>query len=392
MGDMGDMADPILWAGIVMLAGAIGAIAARALKLPAACGALAGGAALLTTARRFGWIEIWPDLGLIRSLLVAFLCFLLGARLDLTRLVKRWRPIVSSALAQSAAVMVLVAAAGWATGMGAIGCLLLAAGAVAASPTALICVASETRARGDFTQAILTISLIGLVVGSLGASVAGPAELLFLVEGLALGAVCGAVIMMPLSRMSTRAAILTCVAAGTLLLVSCARLRPEPWLLAPMSILAGFMSGNLIPNRVLIRDALGDAALPAGVMLFALVGSSVLGTEIPGVLLPATLVLVARAAGLSLAGFMTASTSQRALQPAALLPMAGCSVTTAATSAATGAVLADGSAGYPIAATLFTAALFSEALGMIGTRWALHRAGEAAPALENPDAWRAQMR
>ncbi|HZC76353.1 MAG TPA: cation:proton antiporter, partial [Ktedonobacterales bacterium] len=389
------------------LAGALGAIAARALRLPAACGALAGGAVLLSSARQLGWIEAWPDLGLIRSLGAAFLCFLLGAQIDLTRLVRRWRPIVGSALTQSGAVMLLVGVVGWAIGLGWIGRVLLASGAVAASPTGLIAVASESRARGDLTQAILTISLIGLVVGSLAAAVVNASALLWLGiagGGLALGAACGAVIMMPLSRMSTRGAIVTCVLFGSILLWGCTRLLAAPWMLAPMSILAGFMSGNLIPNRDLIRDALNDAAVPASVILFALVGSSVLIEEIPGVLMPAALLLVARGAAIFIAEIMTGSSSPRALRPAALLPMAGCSVTTAAVMAAASATasasasttvtagLVGAAEGYPLAATLFTAALMSEAFGMIGTRWALHRGGEAAPASENPDAWRAQMR
>src|SRR5213593_1287927 len=134
------MTDPVSWSGIAILAGAAGAVAARGVRLPAATGALLGGFVAMTAGRAAGWMTSWPDLGPLRSVLTAYLCLHLGVELDLTRLVRLARPILSTTLARSAAVMLFVGGAARACGVPWSGSLLLGAGAVGTSPAAIAAV------------------------------------------------------------------------------------------------------------------------------------------------------------------------------------------------------------------------------------------------------------
>lgn len=374
------MTEPVLWAGLVMLAGALGAMAARAVRLPAASGALGSGLILAAAGRAGGWAAPWPDLGIYRLVLTVFLCFLLGTEMDLTRLARMARPLVSLSIAQAAAVLAFVCAACLWLGMGWNDSFLISAGAVAASPAALVAVSSEARARGDFTQRLYALTSLGLLIGIILFDLVAPMELVRLAESLVLGAVCGAVIMIPLSRMATRGAIVTCAGAGMLLLSAAARGGSRPGSAALMSVVAGFVAGNLLPNRDLIRDALREVTLPAAVSLFAIAGSMLPDEPIVGILVSSILVVAARGAGLFMAGALVRGPAEGLTQAAALLPMAGVTAMVVTSSR------------YGVAITLIVAGLLSEAVGMSGIRWGLVRSGEGAALSEDPDAWRAPMR
>ena len=363
-----------------MVMGALGAIVARAIRLPEASGAMLSGLLLVTAARAGGW-EAAPRLGWLRWSLVALLCFGLGAEIDLTRLTRKPASLVTMALAQAVAVAALAGGLGLAAGMGRDGSLLLAAGCLAASPAALIAVATASRSRGDLTQTILCLCPPGLLLAFvLSASSNGsPEALAHLALALGLATLCGLTILMPLSRMATRSAMATVIGAGMALLAGCARLWPEPGLLPLMAILAGFMTGSLLPNRDLVRDVLHDAVAPGSLALFALAGSSFLIESLAAALVLGTLMLAARAAGLLVAAAALRRPAIR--MAAAMLPMAGAGV----------AIVSLRADVAPAATALLAAAFLGEAAGMAATRWALGRSGEAALAAE-PDDWRARMR
>jgi hypothetical protein len=320
---MNEMArDPVLWTGLVMLAGALGAMAARAVRAPAACGAMAGGFALAAGMSGDGWHD---DGSLIPAMLLALLTFLLGAELDLPRLVRIGRWALGTLALQAIAIIGLVYVTCRGLGIENGAALAVAVAAIASSPAAIIAVASESRARGDFTQQLLLSTSVSFLLAATLVSFAwgAPGSLLW-------------------------------VGAGV----------------------AGFMAGNFLKNREVIRGALRDLALPCAVALFAMAGSRVTPSHMAPLLVAAAALLAARAAALILAATITRGRSIGVLQ-AGLIPMAGV------------IIMAPALEGLEV---LLVAGFLSECLGMIGTRWALVRSGEAAGGVDDPDAWRARMR
>jgi len=383
------MPDAVLWTGILMLAGSAAAMAARSLRAPAAVGALLGGFVLSAAVRGSGVTAI-PDLWMLHYPLLAFLCFLLGAEIDLRRLVTAGRSILISALVQAIAVVALVGGAGLALGLDLRTSLLLGAALTPTCPAALAAVSAELRARGDLTQRLMATSSVGLLMAMGIFWAAGRHPLLTWTPiDLAVGAGGGLAILMPLSRMTSRGAIAACAGAGSLFLALVVA-QPAPAVegLAMMAILAGFMTGNLTPNRDLIRDVLGDLALPVTVALFAISGARVHSPGLAAAVLPGLLLVGARAAGLALAGTLARGPVPGLRQALAQVPFAG--------EISLGPMLylilemipgARVSYAIPVAASLMAAAL-----GMIGTRWAIATSGEAAALSDDPESWRARMR
>ncbi|HEY3175289.1 MAG TPA: hypothetical protein VGK94_05950 [Candidatus Polarisedimenticolia bacterium] len=367
--------DPVLWTGLVLMAGALGAMAARSVKAPAACGAMAGGFALAALMGDGG--SHVP--ALIQGLLPAFLAFLLGAELELPRLLRIGRSAMAVIALQAVAVIGLVFLACLALGLPGGVSMAVALAAVAASPAAIIAVVSESRARGDFTQRLLlassasflaAVALVELVRDT-------PASLAWAGAGLFVGLLGGFILLMILSRMSSRGAIVACVCAGlTLTAIATGRVSSGGTSFMAVSILAGFMAGTLAQNREVIRDALRGLALPGAVALFAMAGARIDPSTLT-YLLPAALALViARGLALVLAG-MGARGRSFGVGQAGLVPMAGV------------AVITPRSDGLEL---LLVAGFLSECFGMLATRWALVRSAEAAGAVEDPEAWRARMR
>jgi len=384
------MPDAVLWTGILMLAGSAAAMASRALRAPAAVGALLGGF-VLSAAMRGAGVTTFPDLRMIYFPLLAFLCFLLGAEIDLGRIVRTGRSILIAALVQGIAVAALVCGAGLSLGLGLKTSLFLGAALTPACPAALAAVSSELRARGDLAQRLMATSTVGLLMAMGLFCAAGTPWFRFwdTPVDLAAGAVFGLVILMPLSRMTSRGAIAACAGAGSLLL-SVFVVRPVPAVedLAMMAILAGFLTGNLTPNRDLIRDVLRDLALPVTVALFAISGTYVHSPGLSGAVLPGLLLVGARVSGLVLAGLLARGRVEGLRQALAQVPFAG--------EISLGPVLylsLEMVPGVSVSYTIPMAASFlAAALGMIGTRWAIAKSGEATALSDDPEAWRARMR
>lgn len=378
--------DPILWTGLVMLAGALGAMAARRMKVPAACGALLAGFVVGLAAGSLGVVR--PDYGPAKSLLLAFVCFALGAEIDLTVLARAGTRLLGSALVQMAAVTGGVWLAGILLGLTGYGALLVGLAFSASSPTALIAVAAEAGARGPFTQRLYAISTMTLLVASIIVyGLEAPRELLSHDMLLILVALLvGLVLLVPLSRIETRGAMTACVVFACFLLALLAPGHPTASL-PILSYLCGFMAANLIPNRQILRDTLRGLALPAVVLLFA--GAAVYADPrgLAAGMAAGLLLLAGRLAGLYTASFLTPGGAEGLRHAAAQIPVAGLSCA--------GPVLlvliwVARRPGIP-AGSLFAALFVSEAAGMIAARWALRRAGEAPLLAGDPDSWRAAM-
>src|SRR5262245_27626633 len=103
------MTGTVLWVGCIMLAGAAGAMAARAVRLPAACGALAGGFVVSACAGTMAAQR--SDLRDFSLLILAFVCITAGAGIDLTHLMRNGRSIFAGVVVQVVLVTALVALA-----------------------------------------------------------------------------------------------------------------------------------------------------------------------------------------------------------------------------------------------------------------------------------------
>jgi len=380
------MQDPILWTGLVMLAGTLGAMAARLARLPAACGALLGGLLLGWTADPLGIVR--PDYGFIKSLLLAFVCLVLGAEIDLTMLARAGRRIIGDVAVQMMAVTAGVCLAGILCGLPWYGALLVGLAFSATSPTAMIAVASEAGARGPFTQRMLVMSSLTLLIASLLVYVL-EAPRQFLMHDLLLillAGVVGLVMLVPLSRIETRGAMTACVAMGSFLLALLAPGYPIASL-AITAYLCGFLAANVLPNRQILRDVLRALALPAVLLLFA--GSAAFSDQLDLLagLLMGILLLAGRLAGLFLAGMLTQGRAEGVRHAVAQIPIAGLSCAGPVMLVLVWLV----SKGQIPSGSLFAALFLSELIGMIGTRVALRRTGEGPLLTGDPDSWRAAM-
>jgi len=382
------MDDAVLWTGLLLLAGTAAAMAGLALKLPAATGALMGGFLLAAALRGADLLAQQPATAWLSSMLLALLCFLLGAEIDLTRIARMRQSILVTATAQAVCVTALVGLAGAALGLGWRVSAILGAAAAATSPAALMAVASEARARGEMTQRILTLAPLSLLAAiALGATLSGDARWAAMTAGaLAAGIACGLVILAPLSRLTSRGAIVSCAAGGAFLLAGASTLTSQGMSLPLTAAISGFMAGSFIPNRENVRDVLRDLALPCTVALFAIEGAGPLKQDLSRSFYAALLVVAARAAGLFLAGAL-ARGNQGSREAAAQIPMAAMT-----SGAIPGLLILREPEAADAAAILLAAGFISTATGMIGTRWALLRSGEAPLTPEDPEAWRAPLR
>lgn len=380
------MGDPIVWAGFVMAAGLAGAAIARSLHGPAASGALVAGL-LFCWALPGDFIRTEESLGVLRELGVIMLAFLAGAELDPGGLMRRGRRFAARALAQGVGVALMAWLAGLALGLDMRAAFALGAATAAASPIAMVAVTSEARARGAFTQELLSLSSISLLATTAVVSLAcaprgGARDLAF---GLLAAPTCGLLMLMPLSRMASRGAILTCAGLGFILISGVSGSSHSSGSMLPiLSILAGFVACGFIPNRAPVLEALRDMAFPCVIGLFAISGF----VNQPSALVAAPLLVAARGAALLAVEAMATGASPQSMRAAlAQLPMAGLGASgPAAILIASGPSLA--AAGFALTA----ASALSHAIGMTATRWALRRSGEAALADRDPDAWRAAMR
>src|SRR5262245_61756046 len=215
---------PVLWLGLAGLAGCLGAMACRALKMPAAAGALLGGVALRIAAGWWDPVLAAPPVsaGLVTLASSAFVCFALGCCIELRVVRQQGTELFGAALTQALLVIVLVGLAGYALGMGAALSIALGGAAVAGLPAAAAAVAFEMHAGGAATQRLFALTaaslLISFATGYLVSSLWAP--VLAGLAALGWGAAAGAVLLIPLSRLETRGSVLACAGAGALLLTA----------------------------------------------------------------------------------------------------------------------------------------------------------------------------
>lgn len=379
------MGDPIVWAGFVMAAGLAGAAIARSLRGPAASGALVAGL-LFCWALPGDSIRTEESLDLLQQLGVIMLGFLAGAELDPGGLMRRGRRLAARALAQGVGVALMAWLAGLAWGLDMRAAVALGAAAAAASPIAMVGVASEARARGAFTQELLALSSISLLAATAVVSLAcaplgGARDLAF---GLLAAPTCGLLMLMPLSRMASRGAILTCAGLGFILIAGVSGACSSGSMLPILSVVAGFVACGFIPNRALVLEALRDMAFPCVIGLFAISGC----VNQPSALVAAPLLVAARGVALLAVEAMATGASPQSVRAAlAQLPMAGLGA-----SGPAAILIASGPSLAVVGFALTSASALSHVIGMTATRWALRRSGEAALADRDPDAWRAAMR
>ncbi len=396
------MSDPILWIGVALLAGALGSLAARRAMVPAAAGALLAGLGFAWIVPLAGGPEAAPPVAeWLLTFLAAMLGLALGAEIDLARAIRSRRALLTLGVLQAAAVCGLVCL----TGRGVLdltwgSALLLGAAAAGPSPAAAIAVVSEARARGDLGQGMLALAAFGLALAcAAGGLATSPARA---VAGAAVhlvaGAVCGGVLLVPLSRMTARGAILGCLAAGALLATSVASLLgPSSGNAVLVAIPAGLAATALIPNRSAVREALRDVTLPCAIAYFALGGAAWPSPGPAAGPAAALLVLAARGAGLAAAALIAGAVLRRAewrrrdalLLGLGLVPIAEGglslpSIVSAARSEA--AAFSD-----PID-LLRAAGIASMLAGLAAAGWAVRRSGEGAGDVDDPAAWRARTR
>jgi hypothetical protein len=386
------MSDVVLWTGALVSAGSIAGIVSRSVKVPAAAGALAGGFALAWAGGGGLAVPGADPLALLRSMLLAYVCFLLGTELDLTRAVRAARSAALGAVASGLSVLALVWGAMALLRIDPTSSLILAAAASGASPAAAIALLSEARARGERAQRILLGAAVGFLfsIVATGAAIGSTRHLIGWAAALGIGLACGLIILMPMSRLSARGAMAACVGAGTLILTGAgSRILESDAGVALASIAAGLVAGNLTSNRDGIRDAVLDLSFPAVVAFFAIMGPALLaiaesrpGGEAAGTLIAGSLlVAAARIAGLVIAGIATrrrdGMPEALALAPIALLGP-GLAASAAPADPRVLPILAGG-------------VLVTQIAGMAAARWMMIRAG-AIPSEEDPDAWRAAMR
>ena len=405
------MGDPVFWTGLVTLVGAAAAVASRAFRIPAACGAVVSAAALVQALDLSGRLPEIPyaddGVRLAGYLALALLCFLAGAEIQPGLLIRGGSSLLFSILSQTAAVAAAVFSVGRLLGMETQEASLLAAAALAASPAAIAAVATEGRARGAATQRALLLSSVSvalslLAVGILEARVGGAWRdvLRSLPLSLLLGLIGGVVIVLPLSRMTSRPAIVTCLGVGAFLLVGLARAATQgQGELVIINVTAGFVAGSLCANRTIVREALRDLAFPCAIVLFALCGTALPEAPLSMLTLGAVGVVAARAIALIIAGAVTPRPRRGASEALAMMPMmpvvplAAASGATLAMPLVAGAFMPRGDgANGEMAVTLIGAALLSIIIGSIATRRTLERAGEMADLTEDPESWRASMR
>jgi len=404
------MGDPVFWTGLVTLVGAAAAVASRRFHVPAVCGALVSAAALaqaLGLSSRLAEVPYAADgVRLTAFMALALLCLLAGAEIQPGALAGAARSLMIGAAAQAAAVGLAVFATGRALGMPSPEAALLAAAALAASPAAIVAATTEGRARGATTQRALLLSSLSVALSLLAVSLLDARAqrswqdvLSGLPLSLMLGCIGGLAIVVPLSRMTSRPAIVACLGAGGLLMVGLARAATEgQGHLVVMTLTAGLAMGSLCANRTLVREALRDLAFPCAIVFFALSGTALPDTPLAMITFGAVAVFAARALALGAVALVTRGARRGLSEAATLFPMMP-----VAPVAASGATLAmplvagafvprgDGQQGE-LAAILLGAAMLSVVVGTIATRRALARAGEMADLAEDPESWRASMR
>lgn len=368
----------LLHAAILLAAGAAGAMAARALRLPIVAGAM-----------------VAPLIGLPAGLpagapLTALLCFCLGASIDPATLLRRGPALLGLSALAVPAVTLLACAAGRLAGLPWQAALMLGAAMAAASPVPLVAVLAGERARGRVTQGALAGAPISIVAASILAFVfAHDGRLLLPIPALLAGCLAGGVILVPLSRLTRRGGIVSAVLLGAILLVAGAATSGGGDAgLAVGSIAAGFVAVNFIPSRVLVREALRDLVVPASVVWAAWAVARPSPGELIEALPAALLLTAARFAGLTAAaairdgrkGWLQAATLLPASPLLVLLPLV------------TPALLSADPAAAGVMSLAAAATLLSAIAGMPLAALALRRAGEAAGEETDPDAWRAAMR
>lgn len=271
---------------LVLVALAGGELAQRWLRLPRLCGYVLAGAALGPGG--LGWLPapLASDLRPLLLLGLALLLFELGSRVDLRWL--RHNPsllllsVVESALG-FAAVYVLLRQ----FGIGAEASYIVAAIGVTSSPSVLIAVAVESRARGQVTQRVLLLSAlntlysIGLLM--LGDVVGGDRELpalehlrgpLLMVCASFLGA---CLLALAVGRWIPRlfaAAPAQLLATLALMLVIAMGVRHEAISLPLVFLGGGLLLRHFSPRLQIFPDHFGSVGGMAVLLLFALTGAA----------------------------------------------------------------------------------------------------------------------
>ncbi|MGH9869902.1 MAG: hypothetical protein ACREAA_17285 [Candidatus Polarisedimenticolia bacterium] len=367
--------------GVLGAAAAIGALAANAIRIPPAVGALASGIAVARLLPISLHPEsVWP----VQAFACAWLCLILGMELDLRAIGRAAsRSSLAAGLAHAASVFVLGAAAAWGAGLppataGVAGLCLLAG-----SPLATIAVTATSSARGALTRRLHSMSAVTFAAALAAAALAGGKVWWQPWAGLTLGCVCGAVLLIPLSRTVTRGGHHLVAALGCLLIV-----LVSTWLgggmawVALLSLGAGLVVGHLTDAGD-ARLAMRDVSLPAVLFWFALSGARLDPATLIAGALGGVLMTGARAGAAFLWFKGSRGGPDSWLRPMAALP------TSAGIVAAAVAGSADGDL---MMAILLVATAMTEVLGMAAARTVLAAAREAVPLSDEPDAWRASMR
>jgi hypothetical protein len=208
--------------------------------------------------------------------------------------------------------------------------------------------------------------------------------------GLALvaGALCGLVLLLPLSRLSTRAAVVPCLVLGCFLLAAAAlRSPPAPASIVPAALAAGYVIARFLPDPARVLEPLRDLSVPCAVGWAILTAAGLQGS-LQSIAIPAAALMGARAMGLLVAGRIVPNPLGRA----GLAGLAAQLPTTAAITVLPAlALLADETRAALLVTVLAWVTVGTQAIGLVGLRRALARAGEV-PSPDNPDAWRERMR
>ncbi|WP_341677245.1 cation:proton antiporter [Niveibacterium sp. SC-1] len=155
---------PMLWLAFGVLGALLaGEVFWRVLKLPRITGYTVGG--MLVGGAGFGWVPstLTPALDILTDFALALLLFELGTRVRL-----RWfrvnRSLVLCSLLDCSLTFIACALVASSLGMKAVHALLIGALAVGTSPAIVVRIAMETRAQGQVTERMLSLTAINTII------------------------------------------------------------------------------------------------------------------------------------------------------------------------------------------------------------------------------------
>lgn len=397
--------------GVLLLGGWLAGRIFAAINLPRITGYIAFG--VLIGPDLLGVItrEQTPYLRLVNDLAIAVIALTAGGEIHLDFLKRGARAITSLTLIQSAVVLAAVVLAAFLapgpfaiTGMTEAGdkwmiAAIVAVIAVASSPSVVIAILTETRAKGPLSQTTLAcvvakdlvLIVLFTIVMTLGArhfadALASGGEaghktgvLLTLVHHLGgsvlAGLIAGVLMSWYVHRVRASMPMFVVLASLGLALLS-EELALEPLIVA---LVAGLMMRNVWPHgSESLFETVEELSLPVYAAFFAFAGSK-LDLNAIGSILPAALLIVAVRLGATWLGTLLGAKAGAAPPVVAKLGWTGF-VSQAGVALALAAIIQRTFGDAEFAATLYNLILamiaVQEVLGPILFRWALTRAGE----------------